>query len=36
VEFDDVIDPAETRRWVVAAVGAAPTPARSRTYVDAW
>ena len=29
-EFDDVIDPADTRRWITAAFAAAPTPAPAR------
>jgi acetyl-CoA carboxylase carboxyltransferase component len=39
-EIDDVIDPAESRRWISAAFAAAPpSPARrgkKRPYVDTW
>ena len=39
-EIDDVIDPAESRRWIMAALHAAgPTPTRAgkkRPCVDAW
>ena len=39
-EVDDVIDPAETRKWVVAGLRAMPpTPHREgkkRACVDAW
>jgi acetyl-CoA carboxylase carboxyltransferase component len=39
-EIDDVIDPADSRRWVAAAIAAAPTtPSRShkkRPNIDTW
>ena len=39
-EIDDVIDPADTRAWIVAALGAAPPPAprtgKKRPCVDPW
>src|SRR5262249_43186240 len=39
-EFDDVIDPAETRRWLAQGLAsAAPAPARTgkkRDWVDTW
>ena len=39
-EIDDVIDPAETRRWIMAAARAVPRPAprtgRKRPCVDPW
>ena len=39
-EIDDVIDPADTRRWIVAGLGAAPPPAprtgKKRAWIDAW
>jgi acetyl-CoA carboxylase carboxyltransferase component len=36
-EIDDVIDPADTRRWISALLRAAP-PARAdrRSFVDTW
>jgi acetyl-CoA carboxylase carboxyltransferase component/biotin carboxyl carrier protein len=40
VEIDDVIDPAETRRWIIAGLDAAPPPpprtTRKRPCVDPW
>jgi acetyl-CoA carboxylase carboxyltransferase component len=40
LEIDDVIDPADTRRWIVTMLDAAPTPARrdgkKRPYIDTW
>lgn len=40
LEIDTVIDPAETRTWIVAALEAAPAPAprsgKKHSYVDAW
>lgn len=37
VEIDDVIDPAESRRWIVRGLAAAPVPPRSaRRFIDAW
>jgi len=40
LEIDDVIDPAESRRWIVAALRATPAPAprtgKKRPFVDAW
>jgi acetyl-CoA carboxylase carboxyltransferase component len=39
-EIDDVIDPAESRRWIAAALRAAPPPAprsaKKRSCVDTW
>lgn len=39
-EIDDVIDPAESRRWVTTAFAAAPPPPprreKKRPYVDTW
>ncbi|MBX3026341.1 ATP-grasp domain-containing protein [bacterium] len=39
-EIDDVIDPADTRRWIVAALAAAPPPppraGKKRPCVDPW
>ncbi|HYB98097.1 MAG TPA: carboxyl transferase domain-containing protein [Candidatus Limnocylindrales bacterium] len=39
-EIDDVIDPAESRRWILRALTAAPSPAprvgKKRSCVDAW
>ena len=39
-EFDDVIDPAESRRWIVAALGALPPPvpptSKKRPCIDTW
>jgi acetyl-CoA carboxylase carboxyltransferase component len=39
-EIDDVIDPADTRRWITSAFGAAPTPppraGKKRPYIDTW
>ncbi|MEM7541206.1 MAG: carboxyl transferase domain-containing protein [Pseudomonadota bacterium] len=38
-EFDDVIDPAESRQWITAALEAAPKPQRSgkkRPNIDTW
>ena len=39
-EFDDVIDPADTRRWVIAGLQSAPRPAprdaKKRPCVDTW
>src|SRR4030095_2484750 len=39
-EIDDVIDPAESRRWIVRALRAAPPPAprtgKKRPCVDTW
>ncbi len=40
LEIDEVIDPAETRRWVTAGLVAAPVPTRDgsrrRSFVDTW
>jgi acetyl-CoA carboxylase carboxyltransferase component len=40
LEIDDVIDPAETRRWITAGLRAAGAPAqrtgRKRPFVDPW
>ncbi|MFO0473333.1 MAG: carboxyl transferase domain-containing protein [Pseudomonadota bacterium] len=39
-EVDEVIDPAETRRWIAAALAARPAPAprsgKKRNHVDTW
>jgi len=39
-EFDDVIDPADSRRWVATAFAAAPAPAsregKKRPFIDTW
>jgi acetyl-CoA carboxylase carboxyltransferase component len=39
-EFDDVIDPADSRRWITTALAAAPRPSRrsdkKRPNVDTW
>jgi acetyl-CoA carboxylase carboxyltransferase component len=39
-EIDDVIDPADTRRWLVTLLGAAPPPAprtgKKRPNIDTW
>jgi acetyl/propionyl-CoA carboxylase alpha subunit/acetyl-CoA carboxylase carboxyltransferase component len=35
-EIDDVIDPADTRRWIMAGLAAAPPPAPSRGKKHAW
>ncbi len=39
-EIDDVIDPADTRRWIMAGLRAAPPPARrtgkKHSWIDAW
>ncbi|WP_035883205.1 acetyl-CoA carboxylase family protein [Cupriavidus metallidurans] len=36
LEIDAVIDPAETRRWLLAGLDAAPRDEAPRRYVDAW
>ncbi|MBV8158210.1 MAG: biotin/lipoyl-binding protein, partial [Dyella sp.] len=36
LEIDAVIDPAETRRWLLAGLDAAPRGDAPRRYVDAW
>jgi acetyl-CoA carboxylase carboxyltransferase component len=42
-EIDDVIDPADTRRWIATLLAAAPethrsagAPRRGRPHIDAW
>jgi acetyl-CoA carboxylase carboxyltransferase component len=39
-EIDDVIDPADTRRWLVSLLGAAPPPpprtGKKRPNIDTW
>ena len=39
-EIDDVIDPADSRRWILAALKASPKPAaregKKRNFVDTW
>ncbi|WP_084342866.1 carboxyl transferase domain-containing protein [Janibacter corallicola] len=36
VELDDVIDPADTRQWIVTAMSSAIAPGVPRGYVDTW
>ena len=40
LEIDDVIDPADSRRWITALFDAAPAPPRregkKRPFVDTW
>jgi hypothetical protein len=40
MELDDVIDPAETRRWIVHGLKSAPAPrsrsGKKRPFVDTW
>lgn len=36
VEFDDVIDPADTRRWIASAIKGFQLRQGARRYVDAW
>ena len=39
-EIDDVIDPADTRRWIMAGLRASPAPeprrGKKHAWVDAW
>ena len=39
-EFDDVIDPMESRHWISSALGSVPAPAsrtgKKRPHVDTW
>ena len=39
-EIDDVIDPADSRRWIATTFGAAPPPwprvTKKRAYIDTW
>ena len=35
-EFDDVIDPAESRKWITAGLRSAPPMGKKRPCVDAW
>ena len=39
-EIDDVIDPAESRRWIMTALKASPAPAqrsdKKREFIDTW
>lgn len=39
-EIDDVIDPADSRRWIVAALEASPSPeprtGKKRSHIDSW
>ncbi|TDD72501.1 carbamoyl-phosphate synthase large subunit [Actinomadura darangshiensis] len=36
-ELDDIIDPADTRRWITTVLGAAPPPEeRPRPWIDTW
>lgn len=36
VEIDDVIDPADTRRWILSAVPATAPDEGPRRYIDTW
>jgi acetyl-CoA carboxylase carboxyltransferase component len=36
LELDGVIDPAETRSWIVRALDAAPVFASGRRFIDTW
>jgi acetyl-CoA carboxylase carboxyltransferase component len=39
-ELDDVIDPADTRKWILAGLRSVPPPAprtgKKRPFVDGW
>jgi acetyl-CoA carboxylase carboxyltransferase component len=35
-ELDDVIDPADTRRWITTAFASAPPPGDGRRWIDTW
>jgi len=35
-EIDDVIDPAESRRWILTIMSESSSPRRARRYVDPW
>jgi acetyl-CoA carboxylase carboxyltransferase component len=35
-EIDDVIDPAESRRWILTIMSESSSPRRGRRYVDPW
>jgi len=39
-EFDDAIDPADSRKWITAALGSLPPPSprrgKKRPCVDTW
>ncbi|HJU10038.1 MAG TPA: hypothetical protein VJ728_04135, partial [Candidatus Binataceae bacterium] len=39
-EFDDVIDPADSRKWIISALGSAPRPpsrtGKKRACIDTW
>ena len=35
-ELDDVIDPADTRRWITTALRDAPEPAERSRFIDTW
>ena len=39
-EIDDVIDPADTRRWITTALGEVPAerdgPPKARPFIDTW
>jgi acetyl-CoA carboxylase carboxyltransferase component len=39
-EIDDVIDPMESRRWILAALASSPRPAprtgKKRSCIDTW
>jgi acetyl-CoA carboxylase carboxyltransferase component len=36
LELDGVIDPADTRTWIVRALDAAPVSAPARRFIDTW
>ena len=40
LEIDDVIDPADTRRWILRGLRAVPEPAaprgKRRPFIDTW
>jgi acetyl-CoA carboxylase carboxyltransferase component len=36
LEIDGVIDPADTRAWLLAGLRAAPAPAPRRRFIDTW
>jgi acetyl-CoA carboxylase carboxyltransferase component len=36
LEIDAVIDPAETRDWILRGLRSAPVPARERRFIDTW
>jgi len=36
LELDGVIDPADTRSWIVRALAATPAAAPERRFIDTW